>query len=226
MLLEIHSIIHGKYSWGNKACLSMGRLRSTSQPGLSWEKHLRNTVGNTFEKYRWKYIWEMHRKYSWGREWWWLSNSTNSYFHYLAFVFVSLCFMTNIKFTNMKTTAGKSACPWAAWGQHANHVWDLNKLSVSARFSRKYVNIICEIFSTTNVYQYYLGHCCKQISNLGCLSSVCCHLGVILSPDQVYLFDQTCILEDAIPSNLFSAMQSLYTFDIGNTLGGTYVWGQ
>ena len=36
-----------------------------------------------------------------------LPYSTDSYFHPLAFVFVS--FMTNIKVTNMKNTAGKSA---------------------------------------------------------------------------------------------------------------------
>ena len=39
------------------------------------------------------------------------SAKTDSYFHILVFVFVSclLCFMTNIKVTNMKNTSGKSA---------------------------------------------------------------------------------------------------------------------
>ena len=39
------------------------------------------------------------------------SAKTDSYFHILVFVFVSclLCFMTNIKLTNMKNTSGKSA---------------------------------------------------------------------------------------------------------------------
>ena len=39
----------------------------------------------------------------------WLPYLTDSYFHDILFVFVILCFITNIKAANMKNTAGKSA---------------------------------------------------------------------------------------------------------------------